>query len=194
MATIFTRKGDCGTTSLQSGERVPKTDSRIKYLGAIDELSSHIGLFIAHIHAERVTFLEKEAQTLLVAQQLLFCMSVESDGKNSFPLPAQTDVEDLEAQIVSIDKEIGGLFKGFVLPGGHLLAAEAHVLRCLCRRTETMMFEVLSEWPAMSSRYGQSATFAYVNRLSDYLFAVAKRINHFTGTGEKNALRKSDYQ
>lgn len=194
MATIFTRKGDCGTTSLQSGERVSKTDSRIKYLGAIDELSSHIGLFIARIHAERVTFLAKETNTLLVAQQLLFCMSVESDGNNSFPLPAQTDVEDLETQIVSIDKEIGGLFKGFVLPGGHPLAAEAHVLRCLCRRTETMMFEVLSEWPAMSSRYGQSATFAYVNRLSDYLFAVAKRINHFTGTDEKNALRKSDYQ
>ena len=194
MANIFTRTGDQGTTSLQSGERVSKTDCRIKYLGLLDELSSRIGLFLAHVEAANASFLVTETETLTVAQQLLFCMSVENDNANLYPLPAQTDVENLERQIVAIDDETGGLFKGFVLPGGHVLAAEAHVLRCLCRRTETVMYETLSQWHTLNTRYGQSETFAYINRLSDYLYAVAKKVNHFTNTDEKNAVLKSVFK
>ncbi len=189
MANIFTRTGDNGTTSLQSGERVLKTDCRIRFLGTLDELSSRIGLFVAHIEAANAAFLTDEVNTLVLAQQLLFCMSVENDKANRYPLPTQTDVESLERQIVAIDAETGGLFKGFVLPGGHVLAAEAHVLRCLCRRAETEMYEVLTHWDALRSRYEQSAVFAYVNRLSDYLYAVAKKVNHFTKTA---ALERSN--
>lgn len=192
---IYTRKGDAGNTQLATGEPTTKLSAHIKYYGMLDELSSHLGLLIAHITVQAIGIntaeqLNAERTALEHAQQLLFNLGVESadEGlKRKYPAPTMADVASLEARIDAITQEMGGtLFRGFVLPGGCIAAAQAHVARTVCRRIERELYTLKQQQPTDHWRMNEGQTMSYVNRLSDFLFAMAKKLNYLTHHAEKS--------
>lgn len=189
---IYTRKGDAGSTSLANGEQVSKCSPHIHYYGLLDELSSHIGLLVAQMQALELTdgSLLFDIRLLQTVQQFLFNLSVDGGSTSlmeKYPTPGPEDVAMLEAQIDYTSKQLGGLFHGFVLPSGHPVAAQAHVTRTVCRRVERELYELMELHPNEAWRMSQAYTMPYINRLSDYLYALTKKINHLTGYTEKKA-------
>jgi cob(I)alamin adenosyltransferase len=176
---IYTRTGDDGTTSLVGGQRVSKKDARLDAYGTIDELNSFIGL----MHS----FLDVNAEipeNILWIQQKLFNIggSLATDSKTT-TLPEtcrilQTDVERLE-QLIDAAGEGLPQQRTFILPGGAQAASYAHVARTVCRRAERLIIALKDgiEIP--------STLLAFINRLSDYLFVLARRINYLSGIEEK---------
>lgn len=186
---LFTKQGDDGTTTLANGTRVNKDHVTIEFYGTLDELSSHIGWLAANITAELAIPFQHELQLMEQAQRLLFNLAVDRTSivSHEFPIPQKTDVEALETQITTINTEVDGLFKGFVLPGGHRLAAHAHVVRTLCRRTERQWVAMQHNQNAETLPINQAETLPYINRLSDFFYALAKKINYLTEYNEKKA-------
>ena len=138
--SISTKTGDDGTTSLPSGERVPKSDPQIHFLGTLDELNSAIGLLRAK--DKTAPYLEQIQKELLK------------------PDTFSENLKTLESQLKALEQELPPL-KNFILPGGTEAAALAHLARTICRRAER-----LSPSPS-----------PYLNRLSDYLFLVARKLD-----------------
>lgn len=193
--SIYTRRGDSGTTQLATGERTSKCAPHIIYYGLLDEFSSHLGWLVAQMESyvwptEVAEQLQQECELLVRAQRLLFNLGVESADEailQQYAVPSGADVVALERQVDVISADVGGLFHGFVLPGGHPLAAAAHVVRTVCRRTERELLSLVASYPNETWRIGEGETMAYVNRLSDFLFALAKKMNYLTNVGEKSA-------
>lgn len=180
-AKIYTRTGDKGTTRLVDGSCVEKFNPRVEAYGCVDELNSQIGVVRAHIEAlpdfaTTDVFLEK-VQNLLFNIGSLLATQDEAVFK-TLPSISVSHVEELEKQIDLVSAELPAL-KNFILPGGHLASAEAHVARTSCRRAERRSAEI-----AMSDdRY--ALCLQYLNRLSDYLFVLARWINFKTQSPEK---------
>lgn len=191
---IYTRRGDSGTTHLATGERTSKCAPHIIYYGLLDELSSQLGWLIAQLEGEALPTkvaaqVTKERALLVQAQRLLFNLGVEGTDKallQQYPAPSSADVAALEHQIDAISTAIGGLFRGFVLPGGHTVAAAAHVVRTACRRTERELISLVTCYPDENWRINEGETMAYINRLSDFLFALARKLNYLTQRDEKS--------
>lgn len=193
---LYTRTGDAGTTSLVGGQRIAKNSPRVSAYGTLDELNAMIGLVQAHT-TELDDFVNS---TLLTINRTLFSIGAylatpspastsSSDKSNesapatsavqSAPAPISSDLlSDLEHQIDLLDSSVPPL-KLFVLPGGSVGAAHAHVARTVCRRAEREILNL-----ADTGAYVHPIVLTYINRLSDYLFALARYINHFTGTPE----------
>lgn len=174
---LYTRTGDKGTTALVGGKRVPKYDAQVEAYGTIDELKSHIGLIRDMSHDTKLKAL------LLAIQNNLFIVEsrVASDSEDTLAMmPAlPTDALSLlEAEIDRLDAQLPKLRK-FILPGGHLMASHIHIARSICRRAERRVLQ----WQANSSWQEGSAQ-AYINRLSDYLFVLARAIAHEQGSGD----------
>jgi len=167
---IYTKTGDKGQTSLIGGTRVPKHHLRIETYGTVDELNSHIGLV-------RDTFQHHHSQAILkLIQDRLFTIgaSLASDPEKSkmkIPDLLETDVELLEKEIDTMNEVLPEL-KNFILPGGHHVASYCHVARCVCRRAERLSVH-LSE-----NDFVDDKVIIYLNRLSDYLFVLARFILH----------------
>ena len=167
---VYTRGGDMGNTSLVGGQRVSKASERLEAYGTVDELSSHLGLLAAVITDAD----DKEMITRI--QNCLFnvCTNLATDQENT-PLSASAHLP--EGEIERVEKAIDDIMKmlpepqGFVLPGGTREAAQTHVCRTVCRRAERRIV-ALSRVAKISPEVLQ-----YVNRLSDYLFVLAKKIN-----------------
>ena len=187
--TIYTRHGDKGTTSLTNGERVSKADERIDYYGSLDELSSQIGWLSALIKEKFAEEFDEELALMEQAQQLLFHLAVDAEAAQQYhmPHPTPADTDALERNISQTEERVGGLFHGFVLPGGHPLAAHAQVVRTLCRRTERLWYKLCKYSSCYSLPINDPQTMAYINRLSDFFYALAKKINYLTHTDEKSA-------
>lgn len=164
--TIYTRNGDKGTTDLADGRRVPKTAEAIEAYGTLDELSCHLGLLATLVPAGVGEKLREQQRRLFAISALLAGVPTPSG------LPGESDVAALEQLIDSLTPADGG-FRGFVLPGGCPAAAQAHVCRAVCRRAERRLVSVAA-----------AACLPYVNRLSDYLFALALWLNRQSGTAE----------
>lgn len=165
-SSLYTRTGDAGSTSLVGGTRVSKADARLEAYGTIDELNSYLGLLAASRaidRADRATL--QEAQHRLFDVGTLLATEPESRWQPA-PLPTAC-VEALEAEIDRLDGALPK-HKRFILPGGHPDAAHAHVARTIARRAERRMV-ALGDADATALRF--------VNRLSDYLFALARTIN-----------------
>lgn len=165
-SSLYTRTGDAGTTSLVGGTRVSKADARLEAYGTIDELNSYLGLLAASRAIDRA-----DRATLQEAQHRLFdvgtLLATEPTSRwQPAPLP-EACVEALEAEIDRLDDALPK-HKRFILPGGHPDAAHAHVARTIARRAERRMV-ALGDADATALRF--------VNRLSDYLFALARTIN-----------------
>lgn len=193
--SIYTRRGDGGTTQLATGERTTKCAPHIIYYGLLDELSSQLGWLVAQMESEALPTevaerLQNECALLVKAQRLLFNLGVESTDEailQQYVAPSKGDVTALERQIDAISTEVGGLFHGFVLPGGHTVAAAAHVVRTVCRRTERELLALVMSYPNETWRIDEGEILAYINRLSDFLFALAKKMNYLTNVDEKSA-------
>ena len=164
---VYTKTGDFGVTSLISGKRVPKHDTRIKAYGTVDELIAWIGLIkdTTETYSIKKTLLEIQKQLMTVAAQL----AIESE--NGFPkslTPIKTEaVNFLENEIDLLTEKLPEL-KNFIIPGGHILISYTHLTRCVCRRAERFVTELNSELPV------SNILIAYLNRLSDYFFTLSR--------------------
>lgn len=168
-SNVYTRTGDAGMTSLVGGKRVSKDDDRLNAYGTVDELNSWIGLISASDALP-----EGQKEILLFIQNKLFdvCSSLATEPESTWqPQPfAIEDVERLEQAIDQLDAELPP-FRCFILPGGHYDAAQTHVARTVARRAERLIITLNRTSPV-------DPTLAkFVNRLSDYLFVLARAIN-----------------
>lgn len=170
ISKVYTRTGDAGMTSLVGGVRVKKTDVRLEAYGTVDELSAHLGL-LASILPEG-----DDRQTIIRIQNNLFnvCTHLATDQSQT-PLYSSARLADGEIAVLEqLVDEIMAMLperQGFVLPGGCQAAAQCHVARTVCRRAErriAALAQVADVGPEMLQ---------YINRLSDYLFTLAKKIN-----------------
>ena len=179
---IYTGSGDRGITSLFSGERVSKSDRRVEAYGDVDELNSVLGGVIASLSPEE-SDLEEEIQQ--IQSDLLHMgswLAVRAGSSASVELEeiADEQIRALEAAIDRIDSGLPTL-KDFLLPGGHISAAWAHIARAVCRRAERHVIRLLND-PAESTTSQQlRAVVVYLNRLSDYLFVLARHCNKLHG-------------
>lgn len=168
---IYTRTGDAGTTSLVGGTRVSKTHPRLEAYGTVDELNSHLGLLASY------EMPEADREALQWLQNRLFdlgCqLATEEDSKWHPRAITVDDVARLEALIDDIDAALPR-HNRFILPGGTAAAAQAHVARTVARRAERDMLRLDQELGG-----GKIAPDAlrFVNRLSDYLFVMARHLN-----------------
>ena len=173
---IYTKTGDAGTTSLVGGKRVPKDCARLESYGTIDELNAQVGLLLTYVEepSDRECLISVQNNLFVVGAQL--ATEPESSHKPSCVI-SQDDVTNLEK---NIDQASEGLpkWRGFTLPGGSRSAALAHVCRTVCRRAERRILAL----NAMESVEPQ--LLAYVNRLSDYFYVLAIRLNFLQGTEE----------
>ena len=174
---VYTRRGDTGMTDLVGGVRVRKTDPRLEAYGTVDELSSHLGLLVALMppSQERDTILRIQNNLFNVGTHLATDQS-QTPLYDSAKLPVgETDL--LEREIDRMNDLLPG-FQGFVLPGGTQASAQCHVCRTVCRRAERRIDALMEE-----AEVGADIV-QYVNRLSDYLFVLAKIINFNAGQSE----------
>lgn len=178
---VYTGSGDRGKTSLFSGERIAKNDLRIDAYGDVDELNSILGGLIAGL-PKALTSLTLELtriQSDLLDVGAWLATTPGSSAEEMLTPFRPEKVAWLEAAIDRLDENLPPL-KGFILPGGHPSGAQAHVARTVCRRAERHALKV-----ADSPREGSvMVLLAYLNRLSDYLFVLARYCNHETGTAE----------
>ena len=175
---VYTKTGDEGTTSLIGGVKVRKTNSRIEAYGTVDELSADLGLL--------ASFMKDGPDKNLIyrIQRNLFtvCSYLATD-KAKTPLAPSYTLDP--AEVAVLEKEIDTIVAGipqqtaFILPGGSHEAAIAHVCRTVCRRAERRIF-FLGESTELDPEVLQ-----YMNRLSDYLFVLARKLNFIDGVREK---------
>ncbi|ANM30313.1 cob(I)yrinic acid a c-diamide adenosyltransferase [Acidobacteria bacterium Mor1] len=171
---VYTRAGDEGTTSLGGGQRVDKHSLRIESYGTVDELNSAIGVALAGGLDPR---LEKElgrVQNELFHLGSDLCVLEEDKHKFKVPCVEQRHIDTLEATIDELNEQLGPL-ENFILPGGSAGAASLHLARTIARRAERLLVALSRE-----QTIGPH-TLAYLNRLSDALFVMARFENHRQG-------------
>ena len=164
---IYTKTGDRGSTSLLGGTKVSKAEIRIEAYGTVDELNAHIGLL-------KDVLINVDRDQLVGIQECLFIIGAElaSDpNKNKAKIPEleEADIVVLEEAIDQMETELEPL-RSFVLPGGHLSVSYCHIARAVCRRAERAIIR-LSEVSEVEGLIIQ-----YVNRLSDYLFVLSRKV------------------
>ncbi len=175
---VYTRGGDGGQTSLVGGERVSKACARLEAYGTVDELSAHLGLLAALLPDG------DDKATIQRIQNTLFnvCTHLATDQATT-PLPPSARLPKGETQRLErlVDEAVALLpeRQGFILSGGTPAAAQAHVCRTVCRRAERRICTLAQEATVSAE------VLEYVNRLSDYLFVFAKKLNHLAGQREK---------
>jgi cob(I)alamin adenosyltransferase len=172
---IYTKTGDKGQTSLFGGARLPKNHIRIEAYGTVDELNSYIGLVRDVAENEAVKSVLKEVQDRLFT----IGSNLASDPSKDMITPDvhQADIELLETEIDSMMAELPPL-RSFILPGGHTTVSFCHIARCVCRRTERLVV-ALAENEKVEVMIIQ-----YLNRLSDYLFALGRLLAKDLGVEE----------
>jgi cob(I)alamin adenosyltransferase len=182
---ICTGTGDKGKTSLFSGERVTKADSRIDAYGDLDELNSILGALTAHLSAEKELAAElQQIQSDLFQAGAWLATSPDSAAIDSLKEISADQVAFLEKAIDRFEKELPTL-KSFILPGGHITAAWAHMARTVCRRCERKVVPLLSKITKVKAAEPYQRLLIFLNRLSDYLFMLARHCNHIYGVSDK---------
>ena len=179
--TIYTGTGDKGKTSLFSGERRSKADVRIDAYGDLDELNSIIGALAAHLSAEEELFAElQQIQADLFQAGAWLATLPESAAVESLQEITAEQVAALEKAIDRYEKQLPDL-KAFILPGGHITAAWAHLARTVCRRCERKVVALIGQSMKLKVDDPYQHLLVFLNRLSDYLFVVARRCNQIHG-------------
>ncbi len=179
LTKIYTRTGDAGDTSLVGGVRVPKDSARLEAYGTMDELSSHLGLLDALVDdADIKAQLERIQNTLFNVCTYLATDTTQTPIYPSAQLP-EGSTAFLEQQIDAMNESLPTL-DSFVLPGGCQAAAQCHVCRTVCRRAERRIVSI----GKLDDEQGADVL-KYVNRLSDYLFVLARKLNFINHTPEK---------
>lgn len=173
---IYTKRGDQGETSLIGGSRVPKFNDKVEAYGTIDEIKSYLGLIRDLSEDKDVKY------WILVIQERLFVAEsrVASDSEKALskmPDLKEEDVEYLESLIDQMNEKLPAL-TNFILPGGQLLSSHAHIARTICRRAERMTLK------AYPDNNADNLVIKYLNRLSDFLFVLARKFAHDLGKGD----------
>ncbi len=164
---IYTRFGDAGETTLLSGKKVSKAHVRIEACGSVDELNAFVGLIISFADEE---FVKKP---LLGIQKDLFCIGAQLSASGSAAKVhkiSEAQIAELEDAIDKIEEELPALHH-FILPGGSKTASVIHLARTVCRRAERQVV-VLSDNERIDANI-----IAYLNRLGDFLFILARQVN-----------------
>ncbi|GAA0523222.1 cob(I)yrinic acid a,c-diamide adenosyltransferase [Chitinophaga japonensis] len=175
---IYTKTGDKGKTALIGGTKVPKSHIRIDTYGTIDELNSYIGLVNDHINDEAVNTLLKEIQDRLFTIGSSLACDPEKETKLSIPDLQAGDIQLLENSIDQMNGELPAM-RSFILPGGHVAVSTCHIARCVCRRAERLCVGMQEQGLPIDPLILQ-----YINRLSDYLFVLARWVGHRLGVAE----------
>jgi cob(I)alamin adenosyltransferase len=174
---IYTKTGDKGTTALFGGTRVPKHHIRIDSYGTVDELNSHLGL----IRDQKID--KHYKQLLMLIQEKLFTVgailatdpekAILKSGKERLNIPkiSEADIKLLEDEMDSMNELLPEMTH-FVLPGGHQTVSFCHIARCVCRRAERLASALNDVEPFLPE------ALTYLNRLSDYLFVLARKLSY----------------
>lgn len=165
---IYTKTGDKGTTSLIGGTKVPKNDIRIETYGTVDELNSWIGLVIDQLNEVDLKNELKEIQDRLFTIGSSLATDAEKEPKMKLPDLNNSDVEFLEKRIDIMTAALP-VMKNFILPGGHVTVSSLHITRCVCRRAERLAVSMQQH-----GLFVDEKLIRYLNRLSDYLFTLAR--------------------
>jgi cob(I)alamin adenosyltransferase len=188
---IYTKTGDKGTTALFGGTRVPKHHIRIESYGTVDELNSHIGL----IRDQQID--TRSSDILVRIQDRLFTVgailatdpekAILKNGKERLNIPKIID-EDLVLLEHEMDdmNELLPPMTHFVLPGGNTTVSYCHIARCVCRRAERLASHLNENEPVDQN------VLRYLNRLSDYLFVLARKLSHDLGANEVKWIPKKE--
>lgn len=173
---IYTKTGDNGTTALFGGTRVAKHHVRIDSYGTVDELNSWLGL----IRDQDIDAASKETLTLIQSKLFTVGAILATDpekmllknGKERLNIPkiAETDIELLEINMDAMDKKLPPMTH-FILPGGHSTVSYCHIARTVCRRAERLVTQLHENTPV------DLQVLVYLNRLSDYLFVLARKLS-----------------
>jgi cob(I)alamin adenosyltransferase len=180
---IYTKGGDKGNTSLFGGTRVPKYNIRIESYGTVDELNAHIGMIcdqkIGDHHKDQLKQIQKNLFTLGAELATEPEKAKLKNGKDrlNITIIKEGDIEHLENEIDKMNEALPKMTH-FILPGGHTTVSYCHLARCVCRRAErnaTALFEHEKFDPAILQ---------YLNRLSDYLFMLSRKVGQELGVDE----------
>lgn len=169
---IYTRTGDAGDTGKADGSRVKKDDRLVVAIGDIDELNSQLAIVICHSPKSQRAAIKR-------IQHELFDVGAElsmSCGQQQ-PLITTSHIQRLESELDALNGQLESL-KEFILPGGGLAASHCHVARAVCRRAERSLVSL------QAAEALNPATLAYINRLSDYLFVLARSLAKHMGEAE----------
>lgn len=173
---VYTKGGDKGQTSLIGGTRVAKSHDRIEAYGTVDELNSYIGLIADQEIDQHYIDILREVQDRLFT----IGSSLASDPEKSkmkIPDLLDSDVALLEKEIDAM-QEVLPEMRFFVLPGGHTTVSYCHIARCVCRRAERLSIGLSAE------SFVAELVIQYLNRLSDYLFVLGRKLTHDLGAEE----------
>lgn len=173
---IYTKTGDSGSTGLFGGKRVSKDDARIEAYGTIDELNSWMGLLRdQEVNRSRHDFLVGIQENLFVISSML--AAEPGNEKVKIPKLDEAAVGRLEAAIDEMDRSLPEM-RSFVLPGGHQSVSFCHIARTVCRRAERRLVSLYAR------EEGDRLLLVYLNRLSDYLFVLARAMAQELGATE----------
>jgi len=174
---IYTKTGDKGYTGLWGGTRVAKSHKRINAYGTIDELNSYLGLLTSFQANEgRKQFLHEIQRTLFSIGSIL---AADPEKKNlDLPPIENKTFEALEEAIDNMEKDLVPL-KYFILPGGNKEVSFCHIARTVCRRAERNIVKLIQ-----ANEVVPDIVIIYLNRLSDYLFVLARKMGKETGAEE----------
>ncbi len=173
---IYTKTGDGGITSLLGGKKVPKDHARIESYGTVDELNSYIGLIRDQdINSHYKTILIEIQDRLFTVGAMLATPPEKELLKNGEPRLQrlgiiQSDIDFLENEIDAMEESLPPMTH-FVLPGGHTTVSYCHIARCVCRRAERLTVHLSHNEPVAD------IAIQYLNRLSDYLFVLARKLS-----------------
>lgn len=170
MSKIYTGTGDQGQTLLGDGQLVSKSDLRIEVLGTLDELNAILGL----LHTSQYHL----SEIITDLQSDLFCVGA-IISRHPEPVDLAEKTRQLERQIDQWQKNLPQL-RHFIFPGGCPTAGFLHLARTVCRRAERRLVALADAQPAESAE----TVITYLNRLSDFLFVLARRVNHQTSRRE----------
>ncbi len=174
---VYTKTGDTGTTALFGGTRVPKHHIRIESYGTVDELNSHIGLIRDQDMSDLYKKVLIEVQDRLFTVGAILATPPEKETLKNGQSRLQnlgiveSDIEFLENEIDTMEEALPPMTH-FVLPGGHTTVSYCHIARCVCRRAERLAVHLNDIEPT------DERVIKYLNRLSDYLFVLARKLSH----------------
>ena len=169
---IYTKTGDKGTTTLIGGTKVPKSHLRIEAYGTVDELNSFIGLVSDYQTDPHTKKSLNEIQDRLFTIGSSLACDPDKEPKLKIPDLKESDVDFLEKEIDRMNESLPPM-KSFVLPVGHVAVSTTHVARTVCRRAERNCVNMQQQKMEI-----ESLVIKYLNRLSDYLFVLARYTAH----------------
>ena len=175
---IYTKTGDKGKTSLIGGTKVFKSDPRIEAYGTVDELNSFVGLCLDHLKSQHINNVLAEIQDRLFTIGSALACDPEKETKLKIPDLHEEDIVLLEKEMDKMNETLP-VMKSFILPGGHVAVSTLHVARCVCRRAERCCVKMQKKEMEV-----ESLIIKYLNRLSDYLFVLARFAAHKLGAEE----------